>query len=384
MIEMRDIGAAIVGTGFVAVVHLDALRRLGVAVTGVVGSSPERAALRAGEAGLPAPYESFEAMLADPAVDVVHVASPNHVHFDQSVAALAAGKHVVCEKPLALDSTQTAELVRRAHASGLVRAVNFNLRFYPQLIEARERVAAGELGAVRLISGGYLQDWLALDSDWSWRVDPAIGGALRAVGDIGSHWVDLVRFITGRRVESVLADLVTFMPVRHQPSGPVAAFAASSGPTVAREIDSDDAAGLLLRLEGGARAVATISQVSHGRRNHLHFEVDGADGALAWAGERPEELWLGHRGRASETLLRDPTLMSAAAAAATRLPAGHAEGYADTFRELYRAVYRAVASGGPPARPDYPTFDDGHEWALVADAIATSAREGRRVAVARS
>jgi predicted dehydrogenase len=376
--------AAVVGVGFIGGVHVDALRRLGVEVTGMVGSSHARAAEQTAAAGLPAPYPSFEAMLADDRVDVVHLTSPNHVHFQQAQAVLAAGKHCVCEKPLAITSAQTAELVRQAEASGLVHATNFNIRFYPQVLEARERVAAGVLGQPLLFHGGYLQDWLLYETDWNWRLDPAVGGPLRAVGDIGSHWIDLMCFVTGRRVEAVVADLSTFVPVRQRPSAEVRTFsggAPGAGDTVDVAMTTDDAAAILLRLEGGVRAAATVSQVSAGRRNRLQFELDGTRGALAWDSERPEELWLGHRGRPAEQLLRDPTLMHPQAAAATHLPAGHAEGFAETFRELYRRVYRAVAAGGPPPDPDYPTFHDGHEWAVIGDAIQRSSAEQRWVAV---
>ena len=372
MRDIREIKAAVVGTGFIGVVHVEALRRLGVEVTGIVGSSPERAAEKARTAGLPAPYPSFEAMLADPAVEVVHLTTPNHLHFDQVRAVLAAGKHVVCEKPLAMNSDETAELLRLAEDSGLVHAVNFNIRFYAQNQDARARVERGEVGEVRLISGGYLQDWLLFDTDWNWRLDPAAGGSLRAVGDIGSHWIDLVTFITGRHVEAVMADLTTFIGVRKQPTGPVETFSgASAGDTIDTAMETEDAAGILLRLTGGARAVVTISQVSAGRKNRLSWEIDGSESAMAWHSEAPEELWLGHRERPNELLLRE----------AGDYPPGHAEGFPDTFKHLYRAVYAAVANGGPPDQPDYPTFADGHEEALIADAVARSHAEQRWVVV---
>jgi predicted dehydrogenase len=383
----QSIRAAVVGTGFIGVVHVEALRRLGIEVTGVVGSSPERAREKAKTAVLPEPYESFEAMLADERVDVVHITSPNKEHFPQAKAALEAGKHVVCEKPLAMNSAETGELLELANRSGLVHAVNFNIRFYSQVIEAHERVARGDIGDVHQVTGSYLQDWLLLDTDYNWRLDPAEGGELRAVGDIGSHWIDLLQYVTGRRVEGVMADLTTVIPVRQVPTGPVETFAgkgAPAGERAPREITTEDIAGMLLRLEGGARAVCAVSQLSAGRRNACSWQLDGSDGSVYWTSERPEELWLGHRERANELLLRDATLQTDAAAAAQVLPAGHAEGFADTFRELYRAVYRAVENGAPPERPDYPTFADGHDEALIADAIATSAREGRWVAVDRA
>jgi predicted dehydrogenase len=370
--DIREIRAAVVGTGFIGVVHAEALRRLGVEVTGIVGSTPERAAEKARAAALPPPYPSFEAMLADPAVDVVHLTTPNHLHFEQVRAVLSAGKHVVCEKPLAMSSEETAELLRLAEESGLVHAVNFNIRFYAQSQEARARVERGEIGEVRLVSGGYLQDWLLLDTDWNWRLEPAAGGSLRAVGDIGSHWIDLVTFITGRHVEAVMADLTTFIGVRKQPTGPVETFSeAVRGETIDTPMETEDAAGILLRLTGGARAVVTISQVSAGRKNRLSWEIDGSEAALAWHSEAPEELWIGHRGRPNELLLNERG----------DYPPGHAEGFPDTFKRLYRAVYAAVANGGPPDEPDYPTFADGHEEALIADAVARSHAEQRWVAV---
>jgi predicted dehydrogenase len=379
--RIQDVRAAVVGTGFVARVHVDALRRLGVEVTGMVGSTPDRGRAQAAMAHLPA-YRGLEDILADRRVDVVHVASPNNLHLPQVRAALEAGKHVVCEKPLGLTADETLALLELARASGRVHATNFNLRFFAQVQEAAARVAAGELGAVRLFSGAYLQDWLLLDTDWNWRLDPEVGGALRAVGDIGSHWIDLVTFVAGRRVEAVMADLATFVPVRRQPTEGVPTFGAVRSSTVEREVWTEDAAGILVHFEGGARGVCTLSQVSPGRRNDVRFQVDGSASALAWDGERPEELWLGHRGRPNELLRRDPSLSSPQAAAHTWLPAGHAEGFADTFRALYRAVYKDVARGGPSDHPRYPTFADGHRAAVIGEAIARSAAAGRWVAVA--
>jgi predicted dehydrogenase len=382
MRDLTELRAAVVGTGFIGVVHVDALHRLGVQVLGVVGSSPERARAKRGSVPLPEPYETFEAMLADDRVDVVHLTTPNHLHYDEARAALAAGKHVVCEKPLALDSVQSAELVELAGRSGLVHCTNFNIRFYPQCQEARALVADGALGEVWNVHGGYLQDWLLLPTDWNWRLEPDRGGQLRAVADIGSHWLDLVQFVTRRRVTEILADLATTIPVRRRPTGPVETFAAADD--VEREdapMTTEDIAHLLVRFESGARGSAVISQVSAGRRNSLRFEVDGSGGSLAWDAERHEELWLGHRERPNETLTRDPSLLRPEAAARTSLPAGHAEGFADTFKELYRAVYTAVAAGSMPAEPDFPTFEDGHRANVLGDAVAESARERRWVEV---
>lgn len=376
---MRQLRAAVVGTGFVGVVHVDALRRLGVEVTGVVGSSPERARRKA---GLPPAYESFDAMLADERVDVVHLTTPNHLHHPQARAVLAAGKHCVCEKPLATTSAESLELLELARASGLVHATNFNLRFYPLVQQARSLVRDGRLGPVWSVHGGYLQEWLLRPTDWNWRLEPERGGALRAVGDIGSHWLDLVEFVTGLRVVELVADLATTIPVRRRPTGEVETF--SAGGDVEREdaaVASEDLAHVLVRFDSGARGSVVFSQVSAGRKNSLRFEVDGAERAVAWDSERPEELWLGNRDAPNELLLRDPALLAPGAAARTQLPGGHAEGFADTFRELYRAVYAAVGAGACPEEPDFPTFAAGHRANVLADAVARSHAERRWVEV---
>jgi predicted dehydrogenase len=376
--EIASLRAGVVGTGFVGVVHVDALRRLGIEVTGVVGSTPERAAAKA----LAPAYESYEALLDDDRVDVVHLTTPNHLHFPQVKQALAAGKHIVCEKPLAMTSAESAELVELAEASGLVHCTNFNIRFYPVVQEARARILAGELGDVWNVHGGYLQDWLATPEDWNWRLESEKGGALRAVGDIGSHWMDLTQFVTGRRIVEVFADMATAIPVRRRPVGEVETFASAADvERVDAPMSTEDFAHILVRYEGGARGSCVLSQVSVGRKNALRFEVDGSKGALAWDAERNEELWIGHRDRGNEVLQRNAALMHRVAASRTQLPAGHAEGYADTFRELYRAVYADVARGGPSDDPDYPTFRDGHVENVLGDAVALAHQERRWVEV---
>ena len=378
MSEITEVRAGVVGTGFIGVVHVEALRRLGVEVVGVVGSSPERARAKT----LAPVIESYEAMLADDRVDVVHLTTPNHLHYPQVKQALEAGKHIVCEKPLALTSEQSAELVELAEETGLVHCTNFNIRFYAQVQEARALVADGVVGDVWNVHGGYLQDWLLLPTDWNWRLEPAKGGELRAVADIGSHWLDLVQFVVGSRVESLLADLATTIPVRQRPAREIETFAAAED--VEREevpMTTEDFAHILLRFEGGTRGSLVVSQVSAGRKNSLRFEVDGSQGALAWDSERNEELWLGHRGKPNEHLLRDPALFAPTARARTGLPGGHAEGFAETFKELYRAVYTAVAAGGPPDKPDYPTFEAGHWENVLGDAVGLSNRARRWVEV---
>jgi predicted dehydrogenase len=384
MSRISEIGAAVIGTGFIGTVHVEQLRRIGVQVRGVLGSTPERGAVRAEALGVPRAYASLDEILADPSVDVVHVTSPNHLHVPQASAILAARRHVVCEKPLAMTATESAGLVAEAEASGLVNAVNFNVRFYPLHQHVRERISAGDLGDVRFVTGHYFQDWLVHDTDWNWRLEPEKGGALRAVGDIGSHWLDLMAFLTGQPIIAVMADLATFVNVRQEPIGPVETFSTDrSADTVTRPMGTEDTATLLLRFANGARGSVAVSQISPGRKNSLQWEIDGSE-AAAWDSETPDHLWIGHRDGPNELLLRNPALMSAAGRTAAALPGGHVEGFGDTFAALFRAIYADVAAGRPNPDPPYATFAAGYDEMLVNDAVAESARSGRWVDVDRS
>lgn len=380
-----EIGAAVIGSGFIGTVHVEALRRIGVRVAGVLGSTADRGAASATALDVPQGYASLEALLADPSVAVVHVTSPNQLHARHVKAIIAAGRHVVCEKPLAMTSAESAELVGLARASGLIAAVNFNLRFYPLNQHVASLVRDGGIGDVRLVSGRYFQDWLLRETDWNWRLEKDKGGALRAVGDIGSHWLDLTSTLTGLRVESVLAELTTFIPVRRKPAGSVLTFSTErAADTSPIDIDTEDVALLLLRYAGGARGSVTISQLSPGRKNSLAYEIDGSESAVAWDSESPEQLWIGHRDEPNQLLLRNPALMNEPGRAAARLPGGHVEGFADTFAALFRAIYDDVLAGEPSAAPAYATFADGHEEMLIGDAVLESARSGRWVDVQRS
>jgi predicted dehydrogenase len=380
-----DIGAAVVGVGFIGVAHIEALRRIGVEVIGVVGSSPGRAKQKANAANLPPVFSDLETALGDPDVDVVHVATPNHLHAEHVRAVLDAGKHVVCEKPLALDTAETADLLARAEASGKVHAVCFNIRFYPLCHQAEALVRTAQIGRPLLVHGGYVQDWLLLETDWNWRLESKKAGRLRAVADIGSHWLDLARFVTGQRITEVMADLHTLIPIRRHPPGPVETFAKTieTDDLIEETMTSDDAAGVLLRFEEGARGVLPNSQISAGRKNSLNLEVDGSAAALSWYSEDPDRLWIGHRGRPNEIWQRDPALATEDVARLIGYPGGHVEGYPDTFRALFAEVYAAVAEGRQPENPRYPTFADGHDTVAVTEAVARSSDERRWVKVER-
>ncbi|MFN8591632.1 MAG: Gfo/Idh/MocA family oxidoreductase [Thermomicrobiales bacterium] len=371
--------AVVVGPGYIGEVHADALRRNGVVVAGFVGSGSEAGRARARDMGIPSFASLAEALDSGP-VDCVHIATPNHLHAPLALEAISAGKHVVCEKPLAMNPEEGRALLHAATVAGIVHAVNFNFRFYTLVRQMRALVRTDALGPLYLIHGGYLQDWLLFASDWNWRLDPTLGGNLRAIADIGSHWLDLAGYVTGQQPRALVADLATFVPERQRPLRPVQTFA---GKELAPDeydvirMNTDDYASVLIDFDHGARGTLTVSQVSAGRKNRLSLEVSGAASSAAWTSERVEELWIGHRNRANELLLRDPPALLPDARAVTTAPGGHAEGYIETHRALFRAVYAAIAAGWPPDEPDYPTFGDGLRSLVLGESIARSARERR-------
>jgi len=382
---MARIGVAVVGAGFMGGVHSEALRRAGCEIVGVLGISDAETAKFAESLGGVKAYRSLKELLGDKAVESVHVGTPNKLHFEMAKAALEAGKHVLCEKPLAMSSRQTGELVALAgkHAKQAA-GVNYNIRFYPLSLEARERVRGGQLGRIHHVSGSYVQDWLLLDTDYNWRVLAAEGGQLRAVADIGTHWLDLVHAITGLEVESVCADLLTVHPVRRRPKGEVETFSGKLGKEADLEpveITTEDYGAILIRFKGGARGSLVVSQVTAGRKNCLRYEMAGEKGALAWNSENPEEIWIGRRGGPNEQLMRDPSILSAPARAAVGVPGGHAEGYADTFKQHFRAFYGYVAKGDFSAPPPFATFLDGHREVVLCEAVLESHRKGGWVKV---
>lgn len=376
-----NLRAAVIGSGFVGRAHIEALRRLAIPIQGVLGSSPARTEEQCRSLGIARAYKSMDELAADESVDVVHVCTPNNVHYQQSEAALRAGKHVMCEKPLAMNPKETAALVELAHKVKRVGAVTYNVRYYPMCQEAHALVQSGAIGEPRIVHGGYLQDWLFYPTDWNWRLDPALGGDMRAVADIGTHWMDLVGWITGRRLAELCADLATVMPVRQRPVGRVETFQQTTGATEPVNMTTDDYASVLLHFEGGMRGVLTVSQMSAGRKNRLWFEIDGSEGSLAFDQEQPNSLWIGSRKEANRWLIKDPSLMSPEARGYAAYPAGHAEGYPDTFVQLFKDLYRYIAAGDFAAPRSFPTFETGDYEVRLCDLIARSATERRWVEV---
>lgn len=373
----RKLNAAVIGTGFIGPVHVEALGRAGVNVVGILGSSPEKSVAAAEALGVPRGYRSLDEILTDDTVDVVHLTTPNRFHFEQATAALRAGKHVMCEKPLAMNSTESRQLVALAKESGVVAGVAYNIRFYPLCHEAAARVSTSEFGDTLHVTGSYAQDWLLHDTDFNWRVMADDGGELRAVADIGTHWLDLVQFVTGQHVVSVCADLQTVHETRQRPVGGALTFSgeASAAETESVKIATEDAGCIMLKFAEGARGSLHVSQTTAGRKNCLRFEIAGSGQALSWNSEQPNSIWIGRRDQPGETLVRDPAMMDDAAASISSYPGGHCEGFPDTFKQLFKTFYGYIAADEFSAPRPFPTFEDGHREILLCEAILKSHRE---------
>jgi predicted dehydrogenase len=367
--------AAVIGLGFVGKAHVESLRRLAIPIRGVLGSSAETTAASCKSLNLERAYASLDELAADPSVDVVHLCTPNYLHFEQAGRLMRAGKHVLCEKPLTMDSAESELLVALARETGKVGGVAYNLRYYPLCQEARALVEKGSIGQPKLVHGSFLQDWLLYPNDWNWRLDPKLGGQLRAVSDIGTHWLDLVTWITSRKVVELCADLVTVVPIRQKPRGRVETFQ-KADPSNADPfpIETDDYASVLFHLDGDLSGAMTVSQVSAGRRARLWFEIDGTEGSLAWNSEEPGTLWIGRHDRANEELPKDPALLSPQARRYAAYPGGHAEGYPDTFVQLFRDFYAYIEAGDLKAPRTFPTFETGNEEMVLCEAIERSSR----------
>jgi predicted dehydrogenase len=366
---------AVIGTGFMGRVHLEALRRVqGVDVVAIWGRRLE-AAEKLGLGFGVAAVEDYRVLLGDQDLDAVHICTPNAAHAPMAKEALKAGKHVLCEKPLAVSVEEAAELVRLAEERGLRNCVCHNLRYYPMVQQMRRMREAGELGEVLVVQGTYSQDWLLYDTDWNWRVEEKDGGPLRAMADIGSHWFDMAEHVTGARVQSLCADLQTFHPIRKRPAMPVETFAGkmlAAEDLVATPVTSDDYGAVVFRMEGKACGAMTASQVSAGRKNRLSIEIYGSAASVAWDQERPDELWIGHRNEPNQVIVKDPSLLREGAAAYADLPGGHSEGYDDTFKQVFRRFYASIAEAGAPA--EYPQMKDGLRQMRIMQAELESSR----------
>jgi predicted dehydrogenase len=376
---MKKLNTVVFGIGFVGRVHIEGIRRLGNVELHAIGIGPEDDGKKlAAELNVDRVSADYRELLKDPAVDAVHICTPNSSHFPIAKAALQAGKHVLCEKPLATSVTQARELVALAQKTGLRNCTFHNLRFYPMIQQARRICESGELGDILIVQGTYSQDWLLYETDWNWRLISGEGGRSRCLADIGSHWCDGMEHVTGQRITSLCSDIQTFHKTRKKPKRAVDTF---SGKALKPEdyddvpIDTEDYAAVMFRMGDRTRGCFTVSQVSAGRKNSYRFEIYGTKAGIAWDGEKQDELWIGHRGAPNQLLLKDPSLLKAEARSYADLPGGHSEGYDDTFKQVFRRFYHSIQN--PDAKPEYPQFADGLRQLTILDAeFASNERQG--------
>lgn len=370
----KPIKIGVAGLGFIGPAHIEALKRIpGLEVVAVSHSSESIAREKADQLGVESAYGNFEELLKH-GIDVVHICTPNDLHFPMTKSALEAGIHVICEKPLAMNSAEATELVALARSKNLLHAVHFNIRYYPLVREMKARRESGELGEIFHIIGSYLQDWLFHSTDYNWRLESSRSGRSRAVADIGSHLMDLLEYVSGLRITEVMADFSTVHPVRKKPTKPVETYA---GKMLSPEdyedvtIDTEDYATIMLRFSNGKKGVVTVSQVVAGRKNRLTLEIAGSKNAMNWCSENPNELWIGNRDQGNTILLRDPSLVHDETASLISFPGGHNEGFPDTSKQMFKEVYQALSSGNWE-NPSYPTFEDGLRELILCEKIIES------------
>lgn len=379
---MNRIRTAVIGTGFMGRVHLEALRRIeNVDVVEIAATSLDKAKAAAAGFNVLNATGDWREVINDPSIDAVHVATPNVSHYEITKAALESGKHVLCEKPLAMSVSEAQELTDLVASKNLRGGLNHNLRYYPMVQQMRRMREAGAFGEILVVQGTYSQDWMLYESDWNWRVDPKVSGPSRVMADIGSHFFDMAEHVSGLKVTEVCSDLQIFYPTRKQPKGGGESFSGklgSAGETVDTKVVTEDFGATLFRM-GNARGTMTASQVSAGRKNGLVLEIYGTKGGASWRQERPEELWLGHRDAPNQVLMKDPSLLTEAARGFADYPGGHAEGYPDTFKQLFRRFYASIAD--PALTPDYPVMADGLRQMKILDAELASHKSRAWVSV---
>jgi len=376
---MDRIKAAIIGTGFIGPAHIEAVRRLGfVDMAALCENGSALAAEKAKVLHIAKSYGSVEELLKDDEIQVVHNCTPNHIHHAISKKIIEAGKNIISEKPLAMTAKQSAELLELVEKKGVVHAINFNYRYYPLVQEARDMVRSGKVGSIYHANGSYTQDWLYLNTDWNWRLQPELSGDSRAVADIGSHWLDCIQFVSGEKIVKVYSHLHTVHKSRMKPKKEVETY---SGKLLTADdyepapVNTEDYATVLFEFENGGVGSFNVSQVFAGRKNRLFYELAGSKCSLTWDQERPNEMTIGHREKANELLIKDPSLLSEAARPYAHYPGGHPEAYPDGLKNFVWRVYTYIAEKRPTV--DFSTFADGHYEMAICDAILTSSKSGK-------
>jgi len=384
---MKKIKAGLIGGGFISVIHAEALRRLGfVDIVAIAEANQDLADKIAGKLFIPKAYGDYKDLLKDTEIETVHVLTPNKLHFQMLKDAAEAGKHVICEKPLAMNSQEAHKLVQVVRKTGVVNSISHNMRYYPLVKQAREMIKAGKVGDIRLVHGNYLQDWLFFDTDYNWRLESEMGGKSRAVADIGTHWLDMVQHMIGQQVVSVYADLTIFHPIRKKPKVEVDTYVVQDlNPDDYEDvkIDTEDHGTIMLKFSSGAKGVLITCQVCAGRKNHIEWEINGTKRSIQWCGEKPNTMWIGERGKVNGEFIKDPTIMYPEAGKYAGAPCGLGEGYKDTFKSIFADVYEWISKGKSmdEKKVSFPTFLTGLSELCIVDAVLKSAETGQWVDV---
>lgn len=377
---MKNIVTGIIGTGFIGPAHIEALRRLGyVDIAAIADINKKIAKEKAEQLSIDKDYGNYKELLQDKAIEVVHICTPNYLHYPIVKEVLLFGKNILCEKPLALNAREGKDLVESLNKTDLFGALNFNNRFYPLIQQARVMIEAGELGRILAINGSYQQDWLFFDTDYNWRLESEFAGESRVVADIGSHWMDLVEYITGLKISEVFADFCTFFPYRKKPLNEVETFTGKIKKNLKYtkiKIDTEDYASVLLKFDSGARGSVTVNQVAAGRKNRLAFEIYGTKKSIVWNCEEPNKMLIGKRESKNELLIKDPSLLDESAREYASYPGGHTEGFPDTIKQLFNNFYRSILSKDN-RKYVFPTFEDGYRELVICDAIVKSSKTNR-------
>jgi predicted dehydrogenase len=372
---MKRYKVGVIGTGFMGRTHLEALRRLGsVDIEAVAATSLEKAREFVSAFAANRATANYREIVNDPSIDAVHVCTPNQLHFPIAEAALRAGKHVLCEKPLAMSADEAGKLVALAEEKKLRNCTCHNLRYYPMVQQMRRMREDGELGEILVVQGTYSQDWLLYDTDWNWRIESKANGPSRVMADIGSHWCDMAEHVTGEPIQSLCADLQIFHETRSRPKHSTETFTGKMlqpGEYDPVAITTEDFGSAIIRIGRRGRGAFTASQVSAGRKNRLSIEIYGSKSSVAWDQERPDELWIGNRNSNNQTIVKDPSLLKPGARAFADYPGGHSEGYDDTFKQIFRRFYRSI---GDPNDVEYPQFTDGLRQLLILESALESHR----------
>lgn len=385
---MDSIKTAIIGSGFMGSAHIEALRRIGgVDIVAIASDDEPRARELANQFNISHVFQDWKKLIENKNIQAVHNCTPNHLHFEINQACILAGKHIISEKPLTISAIESQQLLDLLKKNPVVNAINFNYRMYPLIQHAKACVSKGELGDIFHVHGHYLQDWLFYQTDYNWRLETALSGSSRAIADIGSHWCDLIQFITGLKIKRVFADLTTIHETRHKPKTAVETFkgkeqlAASEYDNV--EIKTEDVGSVLFHFENGAKGVFNVSQVSAGRKNQLWFEIDGSKKAISWNQEEPNQLWFGYREKPNEILIKDPSLLHETARAFAHYPGGHPEGYPDGPKNLFVLFYDFIRQGKNPLTDstEFPTFADGHAENKIVEAVMKSNQNQRWIEI---